>query len=219
MEKGLASGSEDAYVSFDDLVNRIRTCTRCVLSSSRTQAVVGDGPLDSCVMLVGEAPGKEEDLRGLPFVGRSGQLLTEMLESVGLRRKEVYITNVVKCRPPGNRSPLDEEIRACLPHLVAQIGFIKPRVIVALGSVASNALTSGVVRLTRDHGKWRKDYNLTDDKIDLFVTFHPSAALRNPVWSRCMAEDFRLLKKGLDAFCDRVVPLSFWSNRGGGNVK
>ncbi len=150
-------------------------CKRCKLSQGRTHIVFGDGSPRALLMFIGEGPGEEEDLQGLPFVGAAGQLLNSLLSKLGLRREEVYIANVVKCRPPGNREPEADETGQCLPFLREQIEAIKPLVIVTLGRVATQALLGTQVPLTRMRGQWQKY-----DKIRVMPTFHPSYLLRFP---------------------------------------
>ncbi len=150
-------------------------CRRCKLYKGRTNLVFGQGSPHARLMFVGEAPGAEEDQQGLPFVGAAGQLLNNMLGKLGLRREEVYITNVVKSRPPGNRDPEADEIAACLPFLDMQIKAIRPRVIVTLGRIAAHALLDTKEPLTRLRGHWQRY-----DDIRVMPTFHPSYLLRAP---------------------------------------
>ena len=149
-------------------------CQRCGLCAGRTQIVFGDGNPDAKILFVGEGPGEQEDLRGLPFVGRAGELLTQMIEKgMGLSRSEVYICNIVKCRPPGNRTPLPDEVAACRPFLDAQIQAVKPRVIVTLGRPAASLLLGEEVAITRARGTWREYRG-----IPLMPTLHPAYVLR-----------------------------------------
>jgi len=150
-------------------------CKRCKLAHGRTHIVFGDGSPRAALMFIGEGPGAEEDLQGLPFVGAAGQLLNNLLSKLGLRREEVYIANVIKCRPPGNRNPEADETGQCLPFLLKQIEAIKPRVIVTLGRVATEALLGTQAPITRLRGQWQK-YG----KIKVMPTFHPSYLLRFP---------------------------------------
>jgi len=150
-------------------------CKRCKLSRGRKNIVFGDGSPRARLMFIGEGPGEEEDNQGLPFVGAAGQLLNNLLSKLGLRREEVYIANVVKCRPPGNREPEADETGQCLPFLRAQIQAIKPLVIVTLGRVATQAVLGTQAPLTRMRGQWQKY-----DKIRVMPTFHPSYLLRFP---------------------------------------
>jgi uracil-DNA glycosylase family 4 len=150
-------------------------CRRCKLYGGRTHLVFGDGAPNARLMFVGEAPGAEEDLQGVPFVGASGQLLNRMLNKLGLRREEVYIGNIIKCRPPGNRDPEADEISACLPFLKKQIQAIRPQVLVTLGRPATQALLGTREPLTRLRGHWQRYQD-----IRVMPTFHPSYLLRAP---------------------------------------
>lgn len=150
-------------------------CRRCKLARSRTHLVFGDGSPGAALMFIGEGPGEEEDLKGLPFVGAAGQLLNNLLNRLGLKREEVYIANVVKCRPPGNREPEADETTACLPFLKKQINAVRPRVLVTLGRVATQALLDTQAPLTRLRGQWQR-YR----QIPVMPTFHPSYLLRFP---------------------------------------
>jgi DNA polymerase len=183
--------TEEAYRK---LVERILTCTKCPLHRSRKKAVPGEGPLSTRIMLVGEAPGRSEDEQGRPFVGAAGSLLNQLLKEAGLDRSQVYITNVVKCRPPGNRDPSDDEISACLPYLIEQIKLIKPRVIVALGRHAGRTLftLSGLKwdSISKHRGKVY-EVGLLGSRVKLVVTYHPAAALYKPPLRDVLSEDFR----------------------------
>jgi len=170
------------------LEQAICTCQQCRLAGGRTQAVPGAGNYNAVVMFVGEGPGFEEDRQGRPFVGRSGQFLTEMLNSVGIRREEVYITNVVKCRPPDNRDPLPDELLACSDYLTRQVALINPRIIVTLGRFSMQRWLPGA-SITKVHGQVR---NIGHGRIALAM-FHPAAALRNPQWRREFAQDIQIL--------------------------
>lgn len=165
-------------------------CTRCGLSQNRTHPVWGDGDVRCRLMLVGEGPGEEEDRQGLPFVGACGQLLDRMLTAIHLTRGEVYICNVVKCRPPDNRTPVEEEIQACLPHLASQIRLIRPALICALGDVALNALVPGTSGLTQARGKV-----YAYEGIPVVPTFHPGVLLKNPGEKRLAWEDMKLIAR------------------------
>jgi uracil-DNA glycosylase family 4 len=150
-------------------------CQRCKLGRGRTNLVFGEGSPQARLMFVGEAPGAEEDLQGRPFVGPAGQLLNNLLNKLGLRREDVYIANVVKSRPPGNRDPEPDEVAACLPFLIKQIESIRPAVIVTLGAVATNHLLKTNAPITKLRGNWQKFQN-----IKVMPTFHPSYLLRSP---------------------------------------
>lgn len=173
--------------SLEELVEALEGCQRCKLAGGRTHIVFGVGNPRAQVMFVGEGPGEEEDLRGEPFVGRAGQLLTRIITNgMKLRREDVYIANIVKCRPEGNRAPQPDEIAACLPFLRRQIELIKPRVIVALGAVAVQALLGGQVSITRVRGSWQEYCG-----IPVMPTFHPAYLLRNPSQKQAVWEDIQ----------------------------
>ncbi|MEW5944097.1 MAG: uracil-DNA glycosylase [Pseudomonadota bacterium] len=174
-------------MGLDAIAREIRECTRCPLHESRTCAVPGEGPADARIMLVGEAPGREEDIRGRPFIGRAGKILDEALQGAGLKREALFITSVVKCRPPHNRTPHKHEIETCVAtHLQRQIKAIQPDIVCLLGRVAAGALL-GEARLFVIRGRlFRRDR--------LYIpTTHPAAAGRNPAWRKALAEDLALL--------------------------
>uniref|UniRef100_A0A7C3Z9F6 Type-4 uracil-DNA glycosylase n=1 Tax=Desulfobacca acetoxidans TaxID=60893 RepID=A0A7C3Z9F6_9BACT len=150
-------------------------CQRCKLGRTRTHLVFGEGSPQARLMFVGEAPGEEEDLQGRPFVGQAGQLLNSLLSKLGLRREDVYITNVVKSRPPKNRDPEPDEVAACLPFLIKQIESIQPLVIVTLGKISTQSLLKTTAPITKIRGTWQKFGN-----IKVMPTFHPSYLLRFP---------------------------------------
>jgi uracil-DNA glycosylase family 4 len=175
----------------EELHKVIRNCTLCHLYESRRNAVPGEGSASSCVMFVGEAPGAREDETGRPFVGRSGNLLTSMLEEIGLSREEVFITSILKSRPPNNRAPTQIEIKACLPYLEKQIEIIKPKIVVLLGGVAISSLV-GHWKVSEAHGRFYESGDQT-----YFMTYHPAAALRFPKVNTAMREDFQTLKREL----------------------
>ncbi len=156
------------------LEKMIRRCTRCPLGQQRKKAVPGEGNYQAELMFVGEAPGAEEDAQGRPFVGRAGQLLTRIIEAMTFKREEVYITNVVKCRPEGNRTPHPNEVEACSPYLVAQIKVIKPKVIVALGKVAADFFIPGNLNMAELRGNL-----FAYENIPVMPTYHPAFVLRN----------------------------------------
>ena len=167
----------------------IRQCQKCALGQSRTHFVFGTGNPDADLMFVGEAPGRDEDLQGKPFVGRAGQLLTVMLQAIDLKRENVFIANVLKCRPPNNRDPLPEEIEKCEPYLIKQIELIKPKLIVALGRFASASLLRTKVALATLREDIH-DYN----GVPLIVTYHPAALLRNPQIKADAWEDLKKIR-------------------------
>jgi DNA polymerase len=173
----------------------IGDCTRCKLHTlGRTQIVFGIGNPDADLMFVGEAPGADEDVQGIPFVGRAGQLLTKIIEAIDLKREDVYIANVIKCRPPGNRNPDPDEVETCEPFLFRQIDIIKPKVIVALGKFAAQALLRTLDPISRLRGRV---FNYRGAK--LVPTFHPAYLLRNPASKREVWEDMKLVKKLLNS--------------------
>ena len=169
-------------------------CTRCGLAETRTQVVFSDGNPEARLVVVGEAPGANEDRTGLPFVGQAGQLLDLMLASVDLsRERSVYICNVLKCRPPGNRNPQPEEIRACSPFLKRQLALVRPEALLAVGTFAAQLLTSRDAPL----GKLRGEVH-SYEGIPLVVTYHPAALLRNSGWVRAAWDDLQLLRQVMD---------------------
>jgi len=170
----------------------IGDCRRCRLSEKRTQIVFGVGDPRARLMFIGEGPGADEDAKGEPFVGRAGQLLTRIIESIGLKREQVYIANVVKCRPPENRTPLPDEVATCSPFLRQQIAAIRPRVIVCLGTPAAQTVLGTRETITRLRGAFRDM-----DGIQVMPTFHPAYLLRNPAAKREVWEDMKLVKARL----------------------
>lgn len=189
------NGGPDAGSRRDRLVELYREaseCTRCPLAETRTKVVFGSGDADADLMFVGEAPGAEEDRQGLPFVGRAGGLLTELLDEIGLAREHVFVANVLKCRPPGNRDPQPLEIDACRPYLEQQIGLIEPRVIATLGNFATRLLTGSRTPISRVRGA-PQVHRLGGRALFLIPLFHPAAALRTPSLVETLREDFRRL--------------------------
>ena len=172
-------------------------CTACALSQGRRTLVFGVGREDAEVIFVGEGPGEQEDLKGEPFVGPAGQLLDTMLEIIGLDRSKVYIANIVKCRPPHNRDPLNIEQAACRTWLDRQIALINPKIIVCLGRIAAMAMIKEDFRITREHGQWYER-----DGRRLIATYHPSALLRDPGKRPDAFMDLRELRKEIRAVCD-----------------
>lgn len=179
------------------LEEKVRDCRKCPLGQLRTNAVPGAGSYDAKVMFVGEAPGYWEDQKGLPFVGRAGKVLDELLEGIGLSREEVYITNIVKCRPPNNRDPAEEEIRACSPYLDRQIDIIRPKVIVPLGrhSMAYILKKFGfeVEPISKSHGK-TFDARTLFGKVVIMPSYHPAVALYKPAMKEDLIKDFQKLR-------------------------
>jgi len=179
---------------YDALREMALACTRCRLAEDRTQVVFSDGNPNARVMVVGEAPGANEDATGLPFVGRAGKLLDLLLAAVGLSREDsVYICNVIKCRPPGNRNPRPDEIEACAPYLRRQIELVRPEAILGVGTFAAQLLTGNDIPLGRLRGKV-----YSYEGAPLVVTYHPAALLRNSTWTRTTWEDLQLLRQVLD---------------------
>jgi DNA polymerase len=179
--------------TLDELNNLIKNCTNCVLHKNRTNFVFGSGNPNAKVMVIGEGPGAEEDKQGLPFVGRAGQLLTDILKAIKFEREEVYIANIIKCRPPENRTPSPEEMDTCIPYLKKQISLIQPKMILCLGLTAAKGLLRKKESLTALRGKFF-DY----EGIKVMVTFHPAALLRNPNWKRDCWEDVKKFRKMYD---------------------
>ena len=186
-----ASGKGPAYpADFLAFRTEVLGCRKCGLCSSRTQVVFGVGALGAPLMFVGEAPGQDEDLQGEPFVGRAGQLLTKTLQELGVERRQVYIGNILKCRPPGNRTPQSDEMAACMPWLAKQIGFVKPKVICGLGNVAVQTLLNTKTGITRLRGTYAQAHG-----VRFFATFHPAYILRNMGELRVFKEDLRTVCK------------------------
>jgi uracil-DNA glycosylase len=167
-------------------------CTRCPLAAGRTQVVFGAGHPDADLMFVGEAPGFHEDKQGVPFVGQAGKLLEKLLGGVGLARSDVYIANVLKCRPPGNRDPQADEIEACESHLFRQIELIQPRVVATLGNFATKLLSGRPLGITRVHGQ-PQEVALGGNSVTLFPLYHPAAALYTPSMLTVLEQDFAKL--------------------------
>ena len=176
----------------------IGDCTRCKLHTGRTQIVFGVGNPEAALMFVGEAPGAEEDIQGIPFVGRAGQLLTKIIEAIGLTRDEVYIANVIKCRPPGNRNPEPDEVEPCEPFLFRQIDAIRPKVIVALGKFAAQSLLRSAEPISKLRGR---EFPFRD--AVLMPTFHPAYLLRNPSSKREVWDDMKRVRELLTAASGR----------------
>jgi DNA polymerase len=167
-------------------------CNRCRLHENRTNIVFGEGNPQTDLMFVGEGPGSNEDRLGRPFVGKAGHLLDKMLKAIDLTRDEIYITNIVKCRPPGNRNPEESEIEKCLPYLRWQVKIIKPKIIVSLGSISAKVLINEDIKITKDRGRI-----FTKGKIKFIPTLHPAYLLRNPNAKKDSWEDFKLISKTL----------------------
>lgn len=177
---------EGAGPALDRLKEEALACRRCALRQGCRQVVFGVGSPRARLMLVGEGPGGDEDRQGIPFVGRAGQLLDRILEAARIKRDQVYITNVVKCRPPNNRLPVQQEVEACLPYLRTQFDLIDPEIIICLGSLATKTLIDKNASITRSRGSWHKI-----GSRNYMATFHPAALLRDPGKKRYVWEDFK----------------------------
>jgi uracil-DNA glycosylase len=181
-----AAESSEATESLGRLRHEAMSCERCALSPTRTTVVFGTGNPQAELMFIGEAPGRDEDLAGEPFVGRAGKLLTDIIEAMTLDRDEVYIANVIKCRPPGNRNPEPEEIESCRPYLRRQIELVSPRVIVTLGKFAYQSLLDTTAPISQSRGRWQRY-----DGVKVMPTYHPAYLLRNPSAKREVWEDMK----------------------------
>ena len=183
-------------MNWDTLEQHCLNCRRCPLSETRTNVVVGVGPRNAPVMFVGEGPGQQEDLQGEPFVGPAGHLLDDMLSIIDLGRHNCYITNIVKCRPPQNRDPLQSERDACIPYLRKQFQLIRPKILVCLGRIAASSLIHEEYRITREHGQWVERNGLWMTAI-----YHPSALLRDPARRPDAFRDLLLIREKLQEVC------------------
>jgi uracil-DNA glycosylase len=184
---------DEEWMHTQDLVTmnaQISGCTKCALGHTRTKFVFGVGNPRATLMFVGEAPGADEDIQGEPFVGRAGQLLNKILAAINMKREDVYICNILKCRPPNNRTPLPEEVDVCIPYLKKQIALMKPKLIVCLGLTAAQNLLKINDSLTKLRGR-----TLQFEETPLMVTYHPAALLRNPNWKQPAWEDFQAIQK------------------------
>ena len=178
------------------------TCTRCALAQGRTQVVFGSGSPNADLMFVGEAPGFHEDQQGVPFVGQAGKLLDKLLGGIGLTRADVFVANVLKCRPPGNRDPLPEEIAACEPHLFRQIELIQPTLVATLGNFATKLLSGKPAGITKVHG-YEQEVTLGSRTVLLYPIFHPAAALYTPSMLKVLEEDFARIPAILERVLDQ----------------
>lgn len=198
--------AEERNPQLSEVSESITSCKSCHLCRTRKHAVPGEGAASSWIMFVGEAPGGQEDLEGRPFVGSAGRFLDELLQVAGLRREEVFITNVVKCRPPSNRAPRKEEVQACRPHLEAQLRIIRPRLVCTMGAVALKSML-GIGSVTRARGK-----PILRNDVVYFPTLHPAASLYDPKLKDTLREDFdllgRLVEEGPDDLEGRFAALS-----------
>ncbi len=187
-----APEEQHANETIEDIRRHLGDCKRCKLWSTRTNIVFGEGNPQAALMFVGEGPGADEDATGRPFVGRAGQLLTKMIEAIGMKREDVYIANVVKSRPPGNRTPEKDEVEACIPFLFRQIAAIHPRLIVALGNPAMQALLDTKIGITRMRGELQDYPRIVGIKV--LPTFHPAYLLRSPDKKREAWEDLKKVR-------------------------
>lgn len=187
-------GEIGAAVDLEQLADLIRRCTRCDLYKTAINAVPGEGNPHADFMCVGEAPGAQEDATGRPFYGQAGQLLTKILQAVNLSREDVFILNVLKHRPPGNRNPLPDEVSACRPYLIRQVELVAPKVILALGTFAAQSLLETKLSIGKLRGSVHRYHG-----IPVIVTYHPAALLRNPAWKRPTWEDVQLARRILDS--------------------
>ncbi len=185
--------------SWEALMDQCANCRECALAQTRTHVVFGVGNPEAEIMLVGEGPGANEDQQGVPFVGKAGQLLDDMLAIIGLDRTKVYIANIVKCRPPGNRDPLNVEQDTCIGYLRRQIDLVQPKLLVCLGRIAAMRLISDKFRMTRDHGIW---YDVDGRRV--MAIYHPAALLRDPGKRPETFDDLKSLQREIGRFCQRT---------------
>ena len=186
-------GDAPAWNTLDDIARTVAACTKCTLYQAAKNPVPGVGNPNADFVCVGEAPGANEDEQGVPFVGQAGQLLTKILAAINLSRDDVFICNVLKHRPPGNRNPMPDEVAACSPYLVRQIELLKPKVLLALGTFAAQTLLQTKEPIGKLRGKIHRYHG-----VPLIVTYHPAALLRNPSWKRPTWEDVQLARRLLD---------------------
>jgi len=180
--------------TMESLAQTCAECQKCALGATRTKSVFGTGNPHADLMFVGEAPGEQEDLSGIPFVGRAGQLLDKFLYAVDIDRRDVYIANILKCRPPKNRDPLPEEEDACIGYLREQVRLIRPKVIVCLGRIAAMRLIKPDFKITKEHGTWFEKGGFA-----MTAVYHPAALLRDPRKKEEMLEDMKAIRQKLDA--------------------
>jgi uracil-DNA glycosylase family 4 len=195
---GLSMSAEERKRRLQQLEGESRGCELCSLCKTRQKVVFGSGDPDADLMFIGEGPGAEEDRQGLPFVGRAGELLTKIIQAIGLERDDVYIANIVKCRPPGNRDPQPDEVAACRRYLEQQIDLIGPKVIVLLGRVAAQTLLGNDLTLAKMRDQWHRVRG-----VEARVTYHPAALLRNASFKRPTWEDMQVVRDRLAAATDR----------------
>ncbi|MBM6870430.1 uracil-DNA glycosylase [Pseudoflavonifractor phocaeensis] len=188
-------------LSWEALYAACQSCQRCPLAQTRTNVVFGEGPRDAEVMFVGEGPGEQEDLTGRPFVGRGGQFLDQMLEMIDLDRSRIFIGNMVKCRPPGNRDPLNTEQEACIGYLRNQVALIRPKIIVCLGRIAAMRLIRPDYKITKEHGQWVEKAG-----VRMTAIYHPAALLRDPAKRPDTFADLRAIRQMIRQICTRTYP-------------
>lgn len=194
MPSNKANRLQKSYQNLEEIAKDIRDCTKCPLHTTRTNTVPGAGDPQAKLVFVGEGPGEKEDLQGKPFVGRSGTLLTKLIEEIGLTREQVFITSIVKCRPPNNRNPLQPEILACKSYLQEQLRLISPNIICTLGSPAAKTLLGTKESMTKIRGKW-----FSYEGIKLMPTFHPAYLLRSPSKKGDVREDLQEIMREYNA--------------------
>ena len=186
----LTQGKRREHLNLDSIRLELGECSRCRLHEGRNHVVFGEGDPHAILVFVGEGPGKEEDLQGKPFVGRAGELLTRIIEAIELTREDVYIANIIKCRPPNNRDPKPDEIQTCIPFLIRQLEAIKPRIICALGTFAAQTLLGIEDRISALRGRFHEYQG-----AKLMPTYHPAFLLRNPQFKRDVWEDMKMIRK------------------------
>ena len=186
--------------NWEGLYAACMSCQNCPLAQTRTNVVFGEGPTNAEVMFIGEGPGEQEDRTGRPFVGRGGQLLDEMLGIMGLDRSRVYIANMVKCRPPGNRDPLAEEQEACIGYLRNQVALLRPKIIVCLGRISAMKLIKEDFKITREHGQWFEKAG-----VQMTALYHPAALLRDLSKRPETFADLKSIREHIQAVCDHTL--------------
>lgn len=184
---------------WEELEKRCQNCRECSLCETRTNVVFGDGSRTAEIMFVGEGPGAHEDEQGVPFVGKAGQLLDDMLAIIGLDRTMVYIANIVKCRPPQNRDPLGVEQDACIGYLRRQVALLRPKIIVCLGRIAAMRIIKPDFKITREHGQW-----FEKNGFQMMAVYHPAALLRDPRRRPESFEDFKGLQQKINELCEHT---------------
>ncbi|WP_461641339.1 uracil-DNA glycosylase [Labilibaculum euxinus] len=180
-------------LEWKELIQECNNCTKCNLCKTRNKVVIGTGNRNARLMFIGEGPGQQEDETGVPFVGKAGQLFDKILQAIDLKREDVYIANIVKCRPPNNRDPEENEKKTCLPYLRNQVRLIRPKIVVCLGRIAAQEIIDSSFRITRERGVWfeRKGFLIT-------AVYHPSALLRDPSKKQVTWKDFKEIKRRYD---------------------